>query len=97
MPSLHDQAWNGWQNSRSQQPKDAKATPEHIAAAKAIITEDSTAITEPDAADIAAKWDSLLMEVAEYNGHGLFDMAIVLFNPFEDRFSIVTLPEQGVR
>ncbi len=93
MPSLHDQAWNGWRNSQPLHLKDADATPEHIATAKALINEDSTAIMEDAAADIAAKWDELLNEVCEYNGHGVFDLIIAMFNPFEDRFTLVRVPE----
>lgn len=93
LPSLHDQAWNGWRNSQPFHINDAHTTPEQVATAKALIEEDSTAITEEDAADIAAKWDDLLREVLDENGHGMFDPVIAMFNPFEDRFTLVRVPE----
>lgn len=91
LPSLHDQAWNGWRNSQPNHFKDADATPEHIDTAKALIEEDSTCIMADDAADIASRWDTLFMEVCGYNGYGVFDPVMAVFNPFEARFTLVRI------
>lgn len=93
LPSLHQQAWNGWRNSQPYHIKDADTTPEQVATAKALIEEDSTAIMAQDASDIAQKWDDLLREVCDENGYGVFDPVIAMFNPFEDRFTLVRVPE----
>ena len=92
LPSLHDQAWNLWRNSEPYHIRPADVLPGHIERAKAIIEEDSTAIMHEDAADIAEKWDDLIMEIGEHNGFDILSTPIIAFNPFEDRFMLVNTP-----
>ena len=97
MLSLHDQAWNLWQNSLPQHRGPATATDDQLARAKALIDEDATAILFADAMDIHTRWDDLMEEIAESNGCPSYDttapLTLIAYHPFEHRFAIVAAPE----
>lgn len=95
-PTLHDQAAAFWENSKAHHIRPATITEDQLAALRALIEEDSTAITHADALEIHDRWDALLDEIATDNGHLIpaLDGITIAFCPFTSAAALVQIPEQ---